>query len=576
MSINLRPLSIFPITTRFLQVLRTDDVTPGMRRVTLGGEQLKAHTAANGFPVAEFRSDGFDDEFKILLRHPDAEEAIGPTQADGVLDWPRGNDHLVMRTYTVRRWDAEKGELDVDFVVHGLGPATTWARTVQVGATIQIAGPKSSATHPEGADWVLVAGDETALPAIGRWLEEWPKNARGQVFIEVAHDEHRQLDLPTPEGVEVHWLVNNGAEAGTTTLLFDAILSAPWWEGTAFAWVAGEANTLKPIRRWLKNEKGLSKEQIEVTGYWKRQEVVVSEEHDGIQDLSATKNIREEFHELTDLTAGFALRVAATIGLGQAFGGHVRTIGDLVAATGSNRIGLSKLLHYLRSIDIVEEVEGGYQLTDLGRELDDDRVSDSLSMVRSHAHRELAGLLGLLEAVQTGEPSGYEESDELRATRLDDESSLAGYYAAALAPLPVFEEVSSMAVIGRAPEVFGTVIAEKHPNVTLSYELNENVDLVLLIDPLSTLSDEDAATLLRHAAACGRVILFTDVLDHATAHDHDYEHDLEHFSLTGGGLRTNEEYEALFNAAGIPQPQRSTVGWGKTVFDFSKEINSPE
>lgn len=567
MSNNLRPISIFPITTRFLQVLRTEDVTPGMRRVTLGGEQLKAHTAANGFHVNEFRSDGFDDEFKIMLRHPQTEVAIGPTQADGVVDWPRGHEHLVMRTYTVRRWDAEKGELEIDFVVHGLGPATSWARTVQVGETIQIAGPKSSATHPVGADWVLVAGDETALPAIGRWLEEWPSGARGQVFIEVAHDEHRQLDLPIPEGVEVTWLVNNGAEAGTTTLLFDAIQAANWWEGKVFAWVAGEAGTIKPIRRWLKNEKGLPKDQVEVTGYWRRQEVVASGEHSGVQDLSATRDLRSEFHELAELAPGFALRVAATIGLGQAFGDKVRTFDQLLQATASNQLGLRKLLNYLRAIEIVEEVEGGYQLTELGRELDDDRVADSLSLHRSHAHRELAGLLGLLDAVRSGEPAGYEESAELHATRVEDESNLAGYYAAALAPLPIFAEAKTMAVLGRAPQVFGTVIAEKHAELSPVYEITESTDLVLLTNALAFLSDSNAIALLHQAASTGRIVLFTDALDHSTAHDHDYEHDLEHFALTGGGLRTAEEYEALFNAAGLPQPQRTTVGWGKTLFD---------
>lgn len=189
---NLRPIEAFPITTRFLEVIRSVDVTPGMRRVTLGGAELAAYTAVNGYPVGAFRSEGFDDEFKILLKHPDAAEAVGPAQADGVLDWPREDPHMVLRTYTFRRWDPVRGEIDVDFVRHGVGPATRWAYRVQPGERVQVAGPKMSMGHPDGADWTLIAGDETALPAIGRWLEQWPKGARPGV--------HRGGRVRTPPG----------------------------------------------------------------------------------------------------------------------------------------------------------------------------------------------------------------------------------------------------------------------------------------------------------------------------------------------------------------------------------------
>ncbi|MFT4232550.1 MAG: siderophore-interacting protein, partial [Leucobacter sp.] len=161
MARSLRPLSVYPITTRTLDVLRVADVTPGMRRVTLGGAGLDAHIAANGYPVAAFRSDGFDDEGKLILPHPDHPDAAGPTQADGVLNWPRGDERPLVRTYTVRRWDPVAGEVDLDFVRHGVGPATTWAYRVQPGERVQWAGPKMSAPHPVGVDWTLVAGDET-------------------------------------------------------------------------------------------------------------------------------------------------------------------------------------------------------------------------------------------------------------------------------------------------------------------------------------------------------------------------------------------------------------------------------
>lgn len=608
MARSLRPIDVYPITTRTLEVLRVADVTAGMRRVTLGGPELAAHTAANGFPVAAFRSDSFDDEGKLILKHPDAEIAVGPTQADGVLNWPRDNEHLLLRTYTVRRWDPEAGEIDLDFVKHGTGPATTWAYTVQPGERVQWAGPKMSAPHPVGVDWTLVAGDETALPAIGRWLEHWPGNARGQVFIEVAEASHRQLELPVPAGVELSWLVRDGAEPGTTTLLFDAIRGAEWWDGTVFAWVAGETLTLTPIRRWLRNEKGLPKEQVEVTGYWRRQDVVIDES--GAVDLHATEDEEDQFHELTEFAPAFALRVAATIGLGAALGASTRTEAELVAATGADPAGLGKLLRYLTSLDLTETVDGGLRLTSLGRQLEDDDVAESLDLGGIHAQRELGGLLALLSAVRTGRGGharwfGAEWADRelddagLLTARVEDQAETADYTAGALAAAPVFGGLRTAAVIGPAAGTFATALVDAHPGLhanvvaapselaalrelhgtheriaylpgSVLHRLTEPVDAVLLTGALRALPDADAVHALHEAAAGlrpgGRMLVLGEVLDPTLADEHDYEDDLLDFALTGGGARTHEEHLALFAAAGWRVPERFTIGWGGTLY----------
>ncbi|MFT4213696.1 MAG: siderophore-interacting protein, partial [Microbacterium sp.] len=578
MARSLRPLTVYPITTRTLEVLRVADVTPGMRRVTLGGPELAAHTAANGYPVAAFRSDGFDDEGKLILPHPDFPHAMGPTQADGVLNWPHGDERPIVRTYTVRRWDPESGEVDLDFVRHGVGPATTWAYRVQPGERVQWAGPKMSAPHPLGADWTLVAGDETALPAIGRWLEEWPAGARGQVFIEVAEASHRQLDLPVPDGVEVTWLSRDGAEAGTTTLLFDAIRGAEWWEGTVFAWVAGETLTLTPIRRWLRNEKGLPKEQVEVTGYWRRQEVVVDES--GALDLEATEEEGGVFHELSELAPGFALRVAATVGLGTALGADTRSVTDLAAATGTDPVGLGKLLRYLASLGVVDIADDGrFGLTSLGRELEDDDHAAELDLGGIHAARELGGLLALLSAVRTGHGDharwfGTEwttrsvEDPALLAARVEADAEFADYAAGALASAPAFAGLGTVSVIGTAASTFAAALVEAHPVLRASVvaapsELAalralsgdheriaytpgsalarraERADAVLLAGVLPALGDADAVHVLREAAASvnpdGSVLVFGRILEAELADEHDYEGDLIEFALTGGG-----------------------------------------
>ena len=577
MARSLRYLEIFPITTRYLRVLRTCVVTPGMRRVTLGGEQLKAHVALNGFPVEEFRSTGFDDEFKLLIKHADADVAVGPTQADGILNWPRGDEHLLMRTYTVRRFDPEAGELDVDLVDHGDGPAVNWARTAQPGDIMQVAGPKSSATHPRGADWVLVGADETALPAVARWLEEWPEDARGQVFIEVGEESHKQ-ELIVPEGVELTWLLRNGAAAGTTTLLFDALKAATWWEGKVFAWVAGEANSLTPIRRWLRKDKELPRDQVEVTGYWKRQEE---------QDAPVT-DLTDSFHELTEIMPGFALRVAATLGLGPALGSATRTLEELVSHTGANPVGLSKLLRYLGALNIVSQSPDGWALTVLGRELDNDHNAEHLNLRGAHAHREMQVTKTLFDAILHGNHPGYEETPEHMKERVDDESSFSGYISGALANDPAFGKLRTLRIAGRGAPVFAQAIVEKHASLDvtvlgsraeieaykvvesgLKYATElENADAVLLLDSLNARPDFEAAAVLKEAAQHGRLYCFADVLNPELAHDHDYEDDLADFALNGGGMRTAEEFAALFAKAGLNEPQRRTIGWGYTLFEF--------
>ncbi len=268
MAKSVRPTEAFPITTRELRVLRVEDVTPGMRRIVLGGDGLAAHTADTGYSVGAFRSDGFDDHVKVILRHPDLTEPLLPKQMDGVLEWPR-DDRSVVRTYTVRRWDPEHGEVDVDVVTHGDGPGVRWAVTARPGDAVHIAGPRRSSGHPRDVDWVLVAGDETALPAIARWLEEWPDGQRGRVLIEVSSEDRRQ-DLPHPPGVDVTWIDSAGTDPGATTLLADAVRNLEWWDGTGFVWVAGEAGAVAPLRRWLRDERDLRDEQVQITAYWHR------------------------------------------------------------------------------------------------------------------------------------------------------------------------------------------------------------------------------------------------------------------------------------------------------------------
>ncbi|GAA3154574.1 siderophore-interacting protein [Rhodococcus baikonurensis] len=205
---NTRPTTAYPVTLRELEVCRVADVTPGMRRVTLTGTQLETFTNADGHVEPAFTSTGFDDDIRLLFAYPGETDPVLPVMVDGSVTFAAGR-HPLARAYTVRRYDPRTRELEVDFVVHGSGVATAWARGAGPGDRMHIAGPSVSQGLPEDCEHLLVVGDETALPAIARLLEGLPADARGQVFVEIADSAHIQSVRELP-GVSVTWLPREG------------------------------------------------------------------------------------------------------------------------------------------------------------------------------------------------------------------------------------------------------------------------------------------------------------------------------------------------------------------------------
>lgn len=269
---NTRPTTAYPVTLRELEVCRVADVTPGMRRVTLTGTQLETFTNADGHVEPAFTSTGFDDDIRLLFAYPGETDPVLPVMVDGSVTFAAGRRPLA-RAYTVRRYDPRTRELEVDFVVHGSGVATAWARGAGPGDRMHIAGPSVSQGLPEDCEHLLVVGDETALPAIARLLEGLPADTRGQVFVEIANSAHIQSVRELP-GVSVTWLPREGAEPGTTSLLLDAVTAAEWCDERVFAWLAGEQATVRSLRRYLIRDRGIAKTDIDFTGYWKRGEAV--------------------------------------------------------------------------------------------------------------------------------------------------------------------------------------------------------------------------------------------------------------------------------------------------------------
>ncbi|MGY1722075.1 siderophore-interacting protein [Blastococcus sp. SYSU DS0533] len=240
------------------EVVRTSWITPHMVRVVLGGEGLA------GFPEGEFT----DRYVKLLFPPPGASYAVpyDPDQVRAELpaeEWP------VTRTYTVRAWDAAAGELTIDFVHHGdEGLAGPWAAAARPGDRIQFMGPGGAYAPRSDADWHLLAGDESALPAIAAALDRLAPGARALVFVEVAGPEEEQGDLAVGRGVELRWLHRGSSAPGD--VLVGAVRAAELPPGDGHVFVHGEAHAVRELRRHLRAARGLDPEWTSISGYWRR------------------------------------------------------------------------------------------------------------------------------------------------------------------------------------------------------------------------------------------------------------------------------------------------------------------
>lgn len=238
-----------------LTVVSSAPVTPAVVRVTLRGAPDVVATA--------------DPTLAVLVpRVGDRDPAWPAVARDGRVVWPQGSHGVSLRSYTARRQDPATGEVDVDFVRHGDGPAAAWAAAAQPGDVLGLASSAPLGERPAG--WLLLAADETALPAVARILAAADPATRGVALLEVAGPAEEQ-PLPVPPGVEVRWLHRGDAEPGTVPLLADAVaaLDPPAGE-EVFAWVAAESAAVRAVRADLRGRWGLGRAQHHAIGYWRR------------------------------------------------------------------------------------------------------------------------------------------------------------------------------------------------------------------------------------------------------------------------------------------------------------------
>ncbi|WP_020518701.1 siderophore-interacting protein [Catelliglobosispora koreensis] len=280
-----------------VEVARLRRLSRSFLRVTVTGEDLKV-----------FADNGFDQRFKLILPLPESGLASFPFSLDWHEKWralPESQRNPV-RTYTVRAVRPEVSEVDIDMVVHpgGDGPAVVWVRDVAVGDQLALLGPDARFGGPHGgidfrlpasATTILIAGDETAVPAVASILECLPRDISGEVILEVP-EPGDFLDLTAPVGIKIEWLARDGAVHGSA--LVPALTAAAarlvpqqaagelpdvdvdeqiLWEvpdepapdKQVYAWLAGEAGVIRSLRRHLVGERGLDRRSVAFMGYWR-------------------------------------------------------------------------------------------------------------------------------------------------------------------------------------------------------------------------------------------------------------------------------------------------------------------
>ena len=255
-----------PLKARLLQVSAVQDLAPRHRRITLQGD------------LAGFTSLAPDDHVKVLFPPAGHAQPALPTFGPQGPSFAPGQARPEARDYTPRGFDVSAGTLALEFVIHGHGPASRWAAAAKPGHWLGVAGPRGSRVVPDVHDAYLLVGDETALPAIGRWLEWLPRQRPVVVVAEVAGDAD-EIELPSRARCQVHWLHRGATRAGEGNLLTQAVTALAMPSGSVYAWIAAESSQMRALRKHLLSEGGFDADHLHAAGYWKRGKADHDDEH---------------------------------------------------------------------------------------------------------------------------------------------------------------------------------------------------------------------------------------------------------------------------------------------------------
>lgn len=239
------------------EVIDVRRLTPNMMRIRFGGDDLR-----------RFTSSGFGDErICVFFPLPGQRHTPEPVFVDARLDLSDSAGRPQSRSYTVRRWDADAAELEIDFVVHDGGVAAAWATNARIGDEVGLSASDGWYAPPEGTQWQLLLADMTALPALGRIVEELPAGARAHVIVElIAPDDAQTFD--TAGDVTYEWIHGTGHGHAPSALL-DTLKAYAFPDSPGYIWLAAEATISREVRKHVRRELGWPIDRFEIIGYWR-------------------------------------------------------------------------------------------------------------------------------------------------------------------------------------------------------------------------------------------------------------------------------------------------------------------
>lgn len=588
----------FPIVLRQLHVVAITDVSPCLRRVTLGGEQLGAFSDGT-WELTPFRTEGFDDHVKIFFADPATGVLSLPGQAEGRLDWDVTPKPLP-RDYTVRAFDAAAGTVDIEFVRHAGGVAAAWVEQAAVGDTVHLAGPRGSHVYP-GGDWWLLVADETGLPAVARWIDEAPADVVARIVVSVPAGADIQ-PFVLPAGVQVVW-IDREASGDHVDGLATAVAGLDRPAGTPVAWVAAEFGRVNAVRRLLLDDWRLDREQIEASSYFRR----------GVDDDTSAEAY-DRLRDLVDLSGAYAVRTLATIGIPALLAEGVGQVEQLAQRAGVRARPLRSLLRYLVRHDVVTELDDGtFTLGPIGAPLTEEWIDEQLQMSSATTlwDRSWAGLAHSLRTGEAAFPQVYGTSfwdylDANPASQLSFDASLDAWSAVWVSGVTQTRDWSAVrhvvdigggkgrllaAVLAANPDATGTLLELPSTGVAAVEHFTEcgvadrvtvhhgtffdawpaGGDCYTLAQVIHDWPDADAVAILQRGAAAvadgGTIVLVERLVDEPPSPDH-VSMDLLMLALFGAAERTADEYAALARSAGLELVGTSPAGFGLSFIEL--------
>ena len=585
--LRIKPL---PIILRRLRVLDVRSVTGRMRRVTVGGPEL-GQFERDGLSLPAFTSEAFDDHVKLIFTaEGDIADAL-PAQRELGIEWGV-SEHRLTRDYTPVHVDVEGGSMAFDFVVHSdgddRGPAETWACAASEGDELWIVGPKSSTVVPRDAEWALLAGDETAQPAVERFLLDRPVAGPARIVLTIA-DESARRELPLGPDDTVTWVV---AAPGDREALVAAVRAVSPLPGVAYVWAAAESRSLLAVRKYVARELAVPKDHVDITGYWHRREPEAPAASDEPAPAAA--------HGL-DLVESpvtwFAVRAALRLGLLELVDAHRPDRAALTVRLALPDDRIDPLIDVLIACGVLAEDDGGLTLGEVGdRLLTDPHEAEAFNGAEAE---KILALKDLAEALPTGRSAWETATGQTFATHVQsssaefaeliDESSGRVFLMPAVAALTAFADRKTIAFcgpgaavvadglqgVGRVDGVRTTIVGTSDEVDALRassaghHEYSDSllvdgspVDLLVGVDALSHLNDREAVALLRSASGRASSVLLIESTSADALGTGELEEALVHVAVVGDSPRNADRLSTIAVAAGWRVSGAVALGWG--------------